>query len=579
MASNTDLARQLERMDGAPFPAYKDLRGSYEFPGFLLRIEHVQGDPFAAPSRLSIEIAHEASGLPEDLYQNASRKAGVEHGLAEAFASACTHSGENAGSGKSGLLAIDRPGQEMLRRSCITIDGGKTVARFVAGLPANGRRILGKTAARLLTGQLPEVVKKALVLDQRKIERLRTFADTAEDGDQLRGQLEQLGLVAFVADGAVLPRVSGVDERPLPGAVPFQAPESLRQTVRLPHAGEIRGMGVPEGVTLIVGGGYHGKSTLLNAMERGIYNHRPEDGRERVVTRRDAVKIRAEDGRSVAGVDLSSFINNLPGGKSTTAFSSENASGSTSQAANIVEALETGSRSLLLDEDISATNFLIRDSRMQRLVAPDKEPITPLVQGVRSLWEDQGVSTILVLGGSGDYFEVADRILGMDHYEPRELTAEARAIVEEDGGPRIASAPVVVPSQPRVPVPGCLRPYGKKAERGGGPKGNRKDTRPPKARVRAHETRGLTFGEEEIDLSLVAQILDPSQVRMLGALLLFGFENGLFDGRTPVPEVARTLVAEMDRRGLARMGSGDLAEVRAHDVAAALNRVRGLRLV
>ena len=177
----------------------------------------------------------------------------------------------------------------------------------------------------------------------------------------------------------LLPRRSGVDDRPLEGGgvVPFRSPESLRVVLQAPNAGSVPGMGVPVGVTLVVGGGFHGKSTLLRALEAGVYNHRPGDGRERVVSDPDTVKVRAEDGRAVAGVDISAFIDGLPLGQDTHHFTTPNASGSTSQAATIVEALESGAHALLVDEDTSATNFMLRDRRMQSLVPKDAEPITP----------------------------------------------------------------------------------------------------------------------------------------------------------------------------------------------------------
>ncbi|MEM9160179.1 MAG: ABC-ATPase domain-containing protein, partial [Verrucomicrobiota bacterium] len=408
-----DLQNQLHRLDGKPYPAYKDLRGRYDCGRFMLSLDRVQGDPFAAPSRLSISIDHQDSQLPSSLFSNRSRRTGTETFLALAFSQACRQTSSHLGSGKSGLISIDTPGQEILQRTCIEIGETKTTARFTAGLPANGRRIMGRAATKLLVEAIPEIVEDALLYPNLNAAEIHSYADTNEDAETLRGKLDALKLVAFVADGAILPRASGVDQRPLQEAIPFQSPDSLRVSIDLPHAGTITGMGIPQGITLIVGGGYHGKSTLLNALERGVYNHRPKDGRQRVVARRDAAKVRAEDGRSVASVDLSPFINNLPGGKSTQSFSTENASGSTSQAAAIIETLETGSKLLLIDEDISATNFLIRDERMQKLIAPEKEPITPFVQRIRSLYETQNVSTILVLGGSGDYFEPADHIIAL----------------------------------------------------------------------------------------------------------------------------------------------------------------------
>ena len=300
----------------------------------------------------------------------------------------------------------------------------------MVGLPARGRRVLGRQAAAMLCDDVPKIVNNTLKYASIDKKRLTAHLNAAEDADTLLAQLPELGLVAFVVDSSILPRRSGVDDRPLRGdhVIPFRSPDSLRVEVTLPHAGRVTGMGFPMGVTLIVGGGYHGKSTLLSALERGVYNHIPGDGRELVVTDPTAVKIRAEDGRRVEGVDIRPFINNLPDDSNAAAFRTDNASGSTSQAANIIEALEVGAKTLLLDEDTCATNLIIRDARMQTLVEKSGEPITPFVDRVRQLSDEQGVSSILVLGGSGDYFDVADTIIRMDAYTPRDVTVKAQAI-------------------------------------------------------------------------------------------------------------------------------------------------------
>lgn len=216
------------------------------------------------------------------------------------------------------------------------------------------------------------------------------------------------------------------------------SPASLSITIQTPNSGTVSGMGIPKGVTLIVGGGYHGKSTLLRALEIGVYNHVPGDGRERVVSNPSAVKIGAEDGRRIEKVNISPFINNLSFGKNTQAFSSENASGSTLQAANIIESLEIGASVILIDEDTSATNFMIRDHRMQELVSKEKEPITPFIDKVRHLYTDCGVSTILAIGGAGDYFDVADYVICMVEYTPRDVTGDAKRITDKFVSERIS---------------------------------------------------------------------------------------------------------------------------------------------
>ncbi|EDY84113.1 hypothetical protein VDG1235_3743 [Verrucomicrobiia bacterium DG1235] len=568
--TNHDLETLLHRIDGRPYPAYKDTRGTYEFGDFTLSIDKVQGDPFASPSRLSIIVPHADSELPADLFASPSRRTGTENFLALAFSRACHRASAHSGSGKSGLIAIDTPGQELLARSCVEIGDTETIVRFAVGLPANGRRIRGRSAADLLTRDLPDIIDSALYYPNLDANEIRAFAETAEDADFIRAELSSRKLVSFVADGAILPRASGIDERPMPNAVPFQSPDSLRQSFDLPNAGTVSGMAIPEGVTLIVGGGYHGKSTLLNALERGVYNHQPADGRELVIARADANKVRAEDGRSVAKVDLSPFIGQLPGGKDSTAFTTENASGSSSQAAAIIEALETGSKALLLDEDISATNLLIRDARMQQLIAPDKEPITPFVQRVRSLYEDCGVSTILVLGGSGDYFEPADLVIGLDNYIPKDLTQEAKKLCD----PQTASNdlkldPSKIALQPdqsnRSANPVSINPY--THSRG----------RPARSRIKTRDARSLTFGENEIDLSLIPQLVDNSQARAIGAALAYAVENRFFETH-PLPEALEKTIAAANSHRLSHLAPGDLAQIRLQELAASLNRLRSLRI-
>lgn len=562
-----DLANQLQRIDGRQYPAYKDIIGEFAFTNFVLSIDKVQGDPFAAPSRLSIRLPHATSKLPSTLFSNVSRLTGTENFLALSFSRACQKASAHLGSGKSGLIAIDTPKQEMLARSCIEIDDTTTTVRFSVGLPANGRRIRGHAAAALLTEQISKIVEDSLCFKSLDSEKLNSYANAAEDADFLRSALDSLGSVAFVADGSILPRASGIDPRPLKEAIPFTSPDSLRKTITLPNAGPVSGMAIPKGVTLIVGGGYHGKSTLLAAIERGVYNHCPGDGRELVVSRRDSTKVRAEDGRSVASVDLTPFINNLPGGKSALTFSTENASGSSSQAANIIEALETGTRTLLIDEDISASNLLIRDARMQQLIAPDKEPITPFVQRVRALYENFGVSTIIVLGGSSDYFEPADLVVAMDNYLPCDVTIKAKSLCKDSvhypqsGATVLCTAPE---DSKRYAESVSVNPYIFR-------KGSKQ------SKIKANGTQTLTFGDQNIDISLVPQLIDESQTRAIGTALRYVVENGLLE-TNPIPLALKKAVNYVSENRLSCLGSGDLAEFRLQELTAVLNRMRSLML-
>jgi predicted ABC-class ATPase len=271
------------------------------------------------------------------------------------------------------------------------IDQNQVEARLEVGLPAAGRRILGREAKEIFFDALPQIISSSLFFNDIPEKTLIKHVEIVEDQHFLRGELKKRKLVAFIANGSILPRESGVSQRPMrKGAVPFVSPEKFQVEINLPHHGTVKGMGIPEGITLIVGGGFHGKSTLLQALQLGVYDHIAGDGREYVVTRQNAVKIKAENGRSIEKVNISPFINNLPRRQDTRAFSTENASGSTSQAANIMEALEIGTDLLLIDEDTSATNFMIRDGRMQQLVQKEKEPIIPFIDRVRALYEKKG---------------------------------------------------------------------------------------------------------------------------------------------------------------------------------------------
>ncbi len=561
-----DLSDHFRRIDGAGYKAYKNIRGEYDFGDFTLFIDHVQGDPFAAPSRVRVIVPAEIARIPPELIENRNRSIGLASYIAGEFARSAGQVRERRGSGKSGLIEMDRPGQQVLERTALMLDGGEVEGRFVVGLPAAGRRVLGRQADQLFGSDLVEIVRRSLLFSSLDKGEAEKAAFTNEDGDTLRATLEDRGLVAFIADGSVLPRCSGVDDRPLTeNVIPLRSPESLRISIDLPHAGRVTGLGIPVGVTLIVGGGFHGKSTLLNALENGVYNHRPGDGRERIATVDSAVKVRAEDGRSVAGVDISPFISALPADRDTESFTSENASGSTSQAANILEALEIGARVLLIDEDTAATNFMIRDCRMQQLIAKEKEPITPFIDKVGPLYEELGVSTILVAGGSGDYFDVAHTVIAMDEYEPQEVTDRAKRIAENHPTDRSAEGGAGFGSIPcRIPIAESIDPS----------RGRREES------IKIRDRGTIQFGRETIDISAVSQIVDSSQTRAIGAAILLAREE-FMDGHSTLSEILDRLYVLIAERGLSvlsRRPVGDHAMFRRYEMAAAINRLRSLRV-
>ena len=567
MQTSAELKALLARIDRRGYPAYKDTRGSYQFPDYVLSIDHVQGDPFAAPSKLSIRVKGRTAAFPPELYRLPCQRIALQDALTRLFARRAEgFSFQAGGSGQSGLIGISRCGQEVLERTACRLDPGTgdLLLRLEVGFPANGRTINARALERILFEFLPQCVNGALIYANLDARALQAAADLAEDQQYIRDKLPELGLCAFVADGSILPRASGVSDRPMKSAVPFRTPEALSVTLALPHRGTTTGMGIPRGVTLIVGGGYHGKSTLLKALERGVYNHIAGDGREYVITDRSAQKIRAEDGRSIRHTDISLFITNLPNRRDTPAFSTEDASGSTSQAANVVEALESGAQVLLMDEDTRATNFMVRDALMQRVIHRDMEPITPLIDRVRWLYEQAGVSTILVAGSSGAYFHVADHIIQMDHYIPRDITAAAKEAAQ--AFPLAAGAPA--PAGP----PSFLRC----------PKATPALQREERLKLKALGRDGVSVNRETIDLRYVEQLADSEQAAALGYCLAYA-QRCLLDGHRTLGQVVDALEALLDRQTLealcpGRSGVPFLARPRRQEIFACLNRYRGLGL-
>ncbi len=574
-----DLRRILRRIDGKGYKAYKAIAGAYHGGELSLYVDHVQGDPFAAPSKVRCRIPQRRAALPPGLFDNSVRRTALEDFLARQIRRAIGDIVKGGrGTGRSGLVTVDAGGQEVLERTAVLVRSDWVEVRLEVGLPGSGRSILGLQAEEMLCEELPAVAVRGLVWNHLPRDAARRFVECVENQEHLRAQLPRHGLIAFVADGALLPRRSGVSDLPLDAheCVIFHSPDEMRVTLELLHpipgrepSGRlISGMGIPAGVTLVVGGGYHGKSTLLQALERGVYPHIPGDGREYVVSCPGAVKIRAEDGRRVTQVDISPFINNLPFSRGTCPFSSERASGSTSQAASLMEALEVGASTLLMDEDTSATNFMVRDARMQALVRKSCEPITPFIDRVRQLYDDHGVSTVLVMGGCGDYFETADKVVMMREYQPIDVTRKAREIAGEIPSRRAneGAAPLRA-SMRRIPEAGSYS-----AARGG-----------RRVKIDTPTLHRIRLGATDIDLSAMDQLVDASQTRAIAHALhllrqFMGPEEDL-------NALLSRLEACFDEQGLSCLSlygdeeqhPGNFARPRRYEIAAALNRHRTIR--
>lgn len=565
MKSSNDLRTLLRSIDRKSYPAYKELAGSWQFKSYVFSIDHVQGDPFASPSSVHVEVPLSSTGFPEEYYRkDCSRIALQDFLLRQMAVQFSRERGQAKGSGKSGLLFISRCGQEVLERSACVIERDRIIVRFQIGFPAFGRTINAGELEKILFSILPECVENSLFYRQLNPRAVKAAVELAEDQESLRQQMKDQGVVAFVADGAILPRKSGVSDLPMQGSVPFTSPDSMRRTFHLPHRGEISGMAIPQGITLIAGGGYHGKSTLLEAIQNGVYDHIAGDGREFVLTDQTAVKQRAEDGRSIRKVNIDLFIHNLPNRKDTTEFSTEDASGSTSQAAGLMESIEAGTGLLLLDEDTSATNFMVRDRLMQEVISRDKEPITPFIERARDLYEKAGISTIMVAGSSGAFFYLADRILLMDTYRAKEITDEVKAVCANHPAPSIHAPGFQIPEFKRV-LPAFHRAQGR-------------DSRHDQMKVKSFGVDSLSLDRETVDVRYLEQLIDAEQTMALAYLMRYCLEN-LLDGKRTVRQVVGTAMEVLEKKGWEAFCRGyvpgGLAKPRVQELYACLNRFRG----
>ena len=581
MKSSNELRTMLRSIDHKSYPAYKSLSGAYQFGNYALVIDHVQGDPFASPSSVHLEIPWKLSGFSEEMRDQECKRIALQDHLTRLFSAQTERfSFQAKGSGKSGLISISRCGQEVLERSACEISRDTITVRFHVGFPAFGRTIDAGGLEKILFDFLPKAAEKSFFAKNLDRKALQAAVWLAEDQTELRRQMKEKNVVAFVANGSILPRKSGVSDQPMKDSIPFVSPKSMEQSFILPHHGEIHGMAVPAGITLIVGGGYHGKSTLLSALQMGVYDHIAGDGREFVLADETAVKLRAEEGRSIRNTDISLFINDLPNGKDTKNFSTPDASGSTSQAAGVLEGIEAGSRLFLIDEDTSATNFMVRDDFMQQVISREKEPITPFLERGRDLYEKAGVSTILVAGSSGAFFYIADHIIQMDCYKPVEITEQVKALCKEHQAPRVQAPGFAVPAFAETYAAGRTAGTNDRNGRSDRSRGGRGgDRAQERSKVKTFGRDSFSIDRETVDLRYVEQLADSEQTSALAYLTCYALEQ-LTDGRKNLRQIAADLRKRIETKGWDGLTGSyvpcGLAKPRIQEIFAALNRYRGL---
>ncbi len=577
-----NLINRLTRLEGKSFGQLKSMAGlTSEFETFKLKFEHIQGSPGAHPAsifRVSVDLVD--AGYKGQWTSTPVRKLAISDFLIRKFKKGIMKfAKQNRGVEGTGSFHTIELGQAILERDCVEITSDNIFLWFIFSFPSRsggGGKLDVQETLIMLQQELSAIVAYALRPEnysQRTIQALEKHIQCTEDWHAIQDKLKDAGLVAFIADKALLPRKSGKDDCPMEsGVVPFESPKTLRVTFNLPGSRNITGLGIPAGVTVITGGGYHGKSTLLQSVTSGIYPKIPDDGRQYVVTRKDAVCIQAEEGRSVKGVNISPFIVSLPKGRKTDRFSTNDASGSTSQAASIIEAIETGAGTLFFDEDSCATNLLVRDEAIERILPLDREPIRPLVLSVRSLWKHHGISSVFVVGGLGAFLKQADTIIMMDDYCCYDISEKVR---KEFGPVHDPAVKIVLPESLRALSndnfdPGYLNKRMKK-----------------KVPVRIKPLRGaprkLEYGMDLIEMDAIEQLEGIPQVRTIGLLLLLIREemvNGKGEKRN-VRQWIEWLDGLIKQKGIAALNQtyrGIHAMPPLWTVAAAINRARSLKL-
>ena len=566
MFNEQTLKEKIESLNGRDYGACQSLKGQYEFPKKIRLIIHrIPKDPYAPPHTgiYRVQVEREHSDIINFKTDSKITQIAFSDFLARSFFNACKKISKGSrGTGFSGVITIEKPGQCILQRNSVIINKDIIEVRCFLGIPAKGRKIQSKITEEMFLSELPEIIEASLFKKNVNIENLNNHIHTAVDSEFLRRKLDTRGLIAFIANNSSLPRESGTSDLPMnhQEVVPFLSPPSLEVELKLPHAGCIKGMGIPKGITLITGGGYHGKSTLLDTLEFGVYNHIPGDGREQCVSIPNAVKTRAYSGRNIIKTDISLFIKNLPLKKDTTSFSSNNASGSTSQAASIIEAIEIGAEVLLMDEDTCATNFMNRDKKMQQLIKKEDEPITAFIDKVSQLYADDKVSTILVLGGVGDYFDVSNLVIQMKNYMPIDVTKEAHKISntvfngreKEDEG-------YIFKVTDRIPIAESIISQNYTG----------------KVSMFAKEINKVHFGKDNIDLTDMEQIVELSQTKAISYAL--EYSKKYMNNENTLREVVDKVVSDIEEFGIdviSKNISGNFASFRKFELAFTFNRLK-----
>lgn len=574
MKDKKEFFNLLAGLDGQPFSEYQQLVGDFDFSRYVIKCSRIDlNSSDALAPVFSIRIPQTIAEIPEYLFDTPVRRTAMEDLLLRRLAD---HIGAVANYDHNGIarrhIHSAAPNQKILPRNALLLTSEYIEVYVRITLPTQqviveGEPVVsidGDMAQHIFFDDLPEIVSNSLLYCNIDAAEADRFVNNMEDADHLRQHLAASGQVSYLAEGAMISRMAGSDLPDYENLLPMEMDEELIEEVDVPHAGTVRGMGVPTGLTLVLGESDSGRVELMNAIAQGIYNHIPGDGRERIVTVADAVNIRSEVGRPIQQVDISAFAEEFPDGSNPASCSTVSAGAFTSQAASTVEALEAGARVLLYDEHSSSSTFLSSDTRVTPLLG--KSSRNTLAAIARRMVDELGIS--MVVAGSSlvaEFIPIADKILKVENFRISDITEEAKALeiaVPEAAGETVNLGSML--SRARWAMPSSIDPSI-----------GREDLV-----ILAEDADFLQFGRSLVDLDGVSQLADADQTRAIGFVLYYAKLRYMDEGYS-IREILDLVDRDLSNEGLntlVRELRGDLARPRRYEVAATLNRLPSFRV-
>jgi predicted ABC-class ATPase len=566
MRDKKEFYAMLMDIADKPISEYGRLAGDFDFSRYVLKVSQVPSESLEQPALFIVRVPQTIAGFAPHLFSTPVRRTALEDFLTRRIAEqidVLAHYDEQGLSRRH--LMVAEPGQKILPRTSLLVTEEYVEARIYVRLPQRDGRIDADRVKDIFFDELTSVVNHSLIACNLDEQEMNHFVDVMEDADQIRQMLPTRGLVSFVGEGSLPARLGDSDYPAFENTTPLTMDESLLVDVDTPNAGTVKGLGVPTGVTLIVGDEYSSRAALMRAIASGIYNHVPGDGREQVITVPDAVHVAAETGRSIQKVDISSMIPAQSGVRSD-AFSAEQADACSAQAAAMVEALEVGARALLFDESESSAAFLTQDTRLMGLMPEAGARVTPLSARARQLADDLGVSIIVAGSASvAEFIPVADTILKIEAGRVSDVTDAAKKM---DLNQLVTDSELVDVSS-LVEKNRWVVPTSIDASAG-----------PHDQMIKAEAVDLLQFGRSVIQLRNTSQIADKHQTATIGLILYYAKLRYMDEGR-PIREIMDLIDRDLGTEGLeclSRDLRGDLARPRRYEIAAALNRLETMRI-